>query len=437
MGIGGTEFVAEYYQREVRAVLVRGKDVAISVLLVLCILLLDGQRLLIAVQSNTVGVQVLGLLASRAPYWLMQCEVQADKVDQEHASRMSAFALASSGKCQEAAGMWQQMLQGQPDDRLAWLRLGDVYMGMGDLPRAHAAWRQARAAPLLAARGKQAERKGDINQAEQWLMQAALVEDTPSATLELVKLYQRLGRKRDAMQVLETWVRRTGEGQAAYWLAVGMMAELDEHWAEAVQAYQRGLVLEPENASLLLRAKTALEKRQDWDGAIAVTKRLIELPGGSDGFWMLEIGRYESYRGNYEEGIAWVHKAQQNYKGLAWQPLSYLARIACAAGNLSSAMRYFDDALGLSPGNWELLYQKGMCIYIVTGDLATAQLFLEQATRHDEGQPGIQTVYLVLAKWYARSGQKEQAVSALERVLVLEPGNVIARQWLEGIQGQQ
>jgi len=75
----------------------------------------------------------------------------------------------------------------------------------------------------------------------------------------------------------------------------------------------------------------------------------------------------------------------------------------------------------------------GMCVYQRTGNMGAAQRYLEQAAATDQGQPGIQSVFLQLGEWYVQAGQIEEAVRAYEEVLELDSQNVTATQRLAAI----
>jgi tetratricopeptide (TPR) repeat protein len=128
--------------------------------------------------------------------------------------------------------------------------------------------------------------------------------------------------------------------------------------------------------------------------------------------------------------MKWIEEAQRIYDGPAWQPLLYLGRTACSAGDLSAALDYFDKGLDLSTGNWELLYGKGMCVYQRIGNVGAAQRYLEQAAATDQGQPGIQSVSLQLGGLYEQLGRIQPAIDAYRRVLELDPENATAKQKL-------
>jgi Flp pilus assembly protein TadD len=102
---------------------------------------------------------------------------------------------------------------------------------------------------------------------------------------------------------------------------------------------------------------------------------------------------------------------------------------AAAPADLGRAMRRLQAAVALSPGSGGIVDSLGWA-YFRTGDLAHADLFLEQAGRLEPGDPEILGH---LGDLYARRLERDRALSTYRRALDLKPTDRVARELGERI----
>lgn len=158
--------------------------------------------------------------------------------------------LARQSRTEEAAAHFRAALAIRPDDLPANLNLGTYEHGRGNLPAAiERYWMVALHA-------------GDVN------LRATAYGNLGSA-------YRQMGELVKAKQCFETALQLAPEQPMAM-IGLGLIAERNGDWSEAVRQYSRAMSVQPTDVGLLLLAH-ALQQESRSDEAIAILERVARL----------------------------------------------------------------------------------------------------------------------------------------------------------------
>jgi len=258
-----------------------------------------------------------------------------------------AIALSEwrAGNCNSAV----EALQGSAtDDALSQFWLGAIYLAKSDTQPALDIWRRIGVWYYLWNVGRLARQRGDHESAIRWLRLAAAIEPTPQAIEDLSKEYLHEGRRDDVRALWARWVSVLSPDMPDYWRSVGYIAELDGKWQEAFEAYQRGIVLGPNDMWLYRHAREAAENLRDWDAAIVLTQKMIPLIPNQIWWLYLDLSYYALAKGEFSVATEWARKAlvsNDQYDDLYWQAYMRLGQISCAQQRYGEAEAYYDKAL--------------------------------------------------------------------------------------------
>ncbi len=144
--------------------------------------------------------------------------------------------------------------------------------------------------------------------------------------------------------------------------ATGRLAELEQRWTEAAQAYMAGATLaEPTRAyAFLLRAGTMWQRARDWPRAEAALRRALALaPTRVEAY--LRLGDLFRAQKDYAQAMSWYRAAAQ-VAPERYEPLAFQGIAAREQGNLQDALLYLEQALALRPEAAWVWYQKAQVL---------------------------------------------------------------------------
>lgn len=399
--------------------------------------LLSGIRIAESAPRNADSVASLVQAPLQTAILSVQCRSDlASSSETLPVTRLWAYVHALSGQCLTAQHEFEIIVQHDPDDQLAWLGLGSVRAALGDETGAIVPFKQAQAGDVVLALGERAVTQNETAVALKWLQIADRVTPSANTAFQLAMVYQTTGHPDQAKALLSDRLGQTAPDSADYWQLDALLSELQGDWSRALTAWDRLVQLKPDDYQVLMQAKAAAERAQDRERAIAITEHMIALQLGGEygGWWMLEAARLETERGQYVKAFHWLERAQSiNYQP-AWVIPFYQGRTACAANDLKQAVDYFEQALRLSPDNYEVLAQWGECVYYLTGDATQAIPYLERAVQQAAGLPGVRDLRLTLGDWYVQTGNLPAARTQFDAILAQYPTDEVAVQRLKQIE---
>jgi tetratricopeptide (TPR) repeat protein len=215
-------------------------------------------------------------------------------------------------------------------------------------------------------------------------------------------------------------------------------SRVDEKRGDAARAGRRldeALGKSPDDARLLLARASVDERWGDWRRALARTDALLaRQPRNVEalnfaGFVAVDHAAPAAGATGTPPASAGATGAPPAGAGATGAHGAAPAARPVPAPDLTRAMRRLQAAVALSPGSGGIVDSLGWA-YFRIGDLAQADIFLEQAGRLEPGDPEILSH---LGDLYARRLERDRALAAYRRALGLKPTDRVARELGERI----
>lgn len=323
-----------------------------------------------------------------------------------------------AGECQAAANAWAQQTQIAPDP-MAWYWLGIARASQGKTEEAVAAFRRAGAYPRLLALARAARSREDHTAALAWFDLARQVQPDLEAVRSTAAEHVRLGQPQEAIAVWREWADTLPQSSANHWRARGEAAQLENDLGEAARLYTHGALLANADLNLARKARVAMERTQNLDGALQMALREVELAPTLPGPY-LDVAKVYLQREDFEAACDWVRRGRQVAPG-DWRSRRLMGVIACRRGDYHSAMVHLAEASLLAPDELEVGLSRAQCYHQV-GEVRSAIAELERLLSQREGAtPEVGTAYVLLGDWRSELGLLEQAELAYRQALRSRP----------------
>lgn len=409
----------------------------VTVALMLVALGLFGGSTLLSAAYNNAGTLVLAkeLLGATNNLFLSSCEPQ---LEESGAAATLEKALAFNpenglawlrlgqvhwltGNCEGAMQTWERAVRLQPGNTLAWLELGLAYLALERQSDAIRAFSQAEAQRYLYLQGQEADRSGDYLQAISWYEMSVTLEETKLALEALARDYQNVGRASDAIWAWRKLAEITLADDPAHWKALGRAAELEQDWGTALAAYERGAKLTEDSYSIFaFRCHQAYICK--WIGDFTRARHYVELaakaqPSSMGGLY-LEMGHLEHRQRDYDAAMSWYSRANAIDPQSALPEL-YQGVTALEQGDLDGAESFLQAALAQDQKSPDIYYHLGQCAH-ERGDLERAIAYLRQAIALHPGRPWDWKV--ALGDWLVEADRLGDAVEVYRQALQQQPG---------------
>jgi tetratricopeptide (TPR) repeat protein len=259
--------------------------------------------------------------------------------------------------------------------------------------------------------------------------------------LRAADLLREAGKLDEADRALDEAAAASNDTDHAVVLAIAR-SRVDEKRGDAARAGRRldeALSKNADDARLLLARAAVDERRGDWQRALTRTDALLaRQPRNVEalnfaGFVAVDHAAAPEAHAAAPEAHAAApeaHAAAPEAHAVTTEAHAVATGARAAApADLGRAMRRLQAAVALSPGSGGIVDSLGWA-YFRTGDLAHADLFLEQAGRLEPGDPEILGH---LGDLYARRLERDRALSTYRRALDLKPTDRVARELGERI----
>jgi tetratricopeptide (TPR) repeat protein len=272
------------------------------------------------------------------------------------------------------------------------------------------------------------------------------------AHFKLAHAYLRNRKVRDGFWELRETVRLDANNHAAK-LEFAQLAILAGEHEEALKQAELVVAAEPKNVSARLMQGQALDVLKRPDEALAAYRQAIEV-GPDDPGALRALAHALGERGQLEEAesiwrrivdVEKSHAAHSTYAGFlrryfklerladaeaelrkglevatdAEKPVAYgqLATFLFNTGRGDESVALLQQAIESVDENVDLIYALAR-IQVARGDSAAADALVERATREKPDDP---RVFLVLANYRARSGDRVGALQAAEQAVAIDP----------------
>jgi len=223
-------------------------------------------------------------------------------------------------------------------------------------------------------------------------------------------------------------------GNSEVLMALGYVARRQGNWDQSIAYFQQALNLDPRNVELLIDTASTYGMRRQFPAALKLYDRALDIAPNDPGMIAAKADTYQA-QGNMSEAAKLLLEvnAQTNLDSAFRIKITQLR----LERNYGEAIRLLQTRLTQShfaSEAWKGLAQVDLALMNrLAGDTAGAKLTAEEARNRLEqlyrGQPDNGFVAALLSLAYAAMGQKDWALKAAERAVMLLPS---AKDALEG-----
>ncbi len=379
----------------------------------------------------------------------------------------------------------QRLGAAHPNDQNAVYLLGLILHEQGNIDEAIATWRRClelnpRRSDLYDSLGRAYSRKGDLAQAVEMYRRA--LEFQPNALETRARLAESLLQQGDLPEVLAVLDTDLGTNPNVRLVLGQALQQMEEH-EKARQQFQEAVAIQPDLAQAYyglavscsalgqneeaqanqekflelenLRQQAGRDPLRTYDAAGASRSRLAES--------LSDVGRvYQSLQNPEEAERLWLRAAAASPENVRCR--DYLAALYQEQKKFTESLRYRLELTRLEPeraihyfhvGNMNLIlkrfdaaadaYRKvvqlepnrpdgyralAQCYLLADENLDQAIEFARTALRLSPEAP----VYAILGRLYAKNGDREGALNAMQQAVHLDPGNPEYRRIYESLQ---
>jgi tetratricopeptide (TPR) repeat protein len=268
--------------------------------------------------------------------------------------------------------------------------------------------------------GTRARSVDAVDTAILWYELAFELSPSSSVGESLVNLYKQKDQidnaKNTLGQILELNIAKTED----YWWARGQLAELNNDFKKAFEAYSEGAKTADDPFDFFIRQAKVLERLDDWEGAEIVYRKALEIrPDHILGY--IGIGNIERRDQNYNQALIWYQKAY-DLDSEDFFPIYLMGELFFEKGEFPQAMAYFEDALVRYPNHDKSLYYLALCLNLAD-KRGIAKVTLERAIDNSEFNRWQWLV--LLGDWFREDGDNLEALDAYLRAEKLNPEDPI------------
>jgi TolB-like protein/class 3 adenylate cyclase/regulator of sirC expression with transglutaminase-like and TPR domain len=320
----------------------------------------------------------------------------------------SRFSLVSIDLVWEAAGFYEHAVQLDPDFALAWARL-------------------SRADALLCFNGEDTTPPSRRGEAKRALENAQRLQPDSAETLLALGYYQYwvLRNYGDAKTTFERASKMLPSSTDVP-KALGYIARRQGNWDQSIAYFQQALLLGPRDVELLIDTASTYGFRRQFPAALKLYNRALEITPNDPDVMAAKAGVYQA-QGNLQEAGGLLSE-------INWQTPSE-DTLAIKVGQLRLERDYIEAVRLLQTRQAQFHYAsqriKGReqvalaFTQRLAGDMAAAKATAEQARNTLEqlyrDQPDNAFVAAPLSQAYAAMGEKDLALKAAERAVMLLP----------------
>ena len=325
------------------------------------------QRVLELEPSNQAGLTGLGRLYVSAGWHDKALDVWsaiAELVPSSVESKLQTARILHVRRDPQVEEILHSLLKIDPENREGLQRLAQ-FKGRqrGGLDAALELWERLvvldpQLVVAIVQRGRLLERARRLDEAEtEYLRAVARDGRNPLALASLSNFYRLSGRWEEALKVYQAHLEIQPEQTDAI-LGLGICFDRLNRFKEAQDLYDKALIREPDNATIMAYRGRMSRARGQVDASIADFRRVCELRPDSAEAWQ-ELIFYLAGAEREEEALAALRDAEA-VLGDAPSALTVLGRAAASALFHDRAVSYFERAIAAEPQNAAHRAQLGM-----------------------------------------------------------------------------
>jgi len=263
--------------------------------------------------------------------------------------------------------------------------------------------------------------------------QALVLDQLPTTTqqrlrYDLAQLYLTSGKPVKAIQLLERWFADTTQTDATAYALLGHAYAQNNQYAKAIPALQRAIELSEKPHADWYEALLAMHyERESWQACIPLLKEMLRLFPERQTYWSQLAGVHLALK-NYVAATNALELAYRDGALEQEQELIQLARLYLHTGMPHKAARLLEQQLGLGRITDTSAHQKLLAqSWAASGERDQAILALEQAI----GTSTAPIIRLQLAQWYIEAERWKAAEEMLAAVVEkTEENRLKAQGWL-------
>jgi TolB-like protein/Flp pilus assembly protein TadD len=320
----------------------------------------------------------------------------------------SSYGTYSPDLTRKAAGFYERAVQLDPNFALAWARLSRV--------NAHLYF------------SGQVETTSDQREAaKRALDNAQKLEPNSPETLLALGYYQYWGL-RDYGPAKTTFgrVSKMLPGSSEVPRALGRVTLFEGHWDESIAYYERALALDPHNVDLLVDTAWTYAMLRQFPAAVKLYDRALDITPNNPAVMAAKANIYQA-QGNLQEAARSLSEINEQTPNDNTLPIK-IDQLRLER-NYGEAVRLLQARQAQS--HFASQFDKGVhqvrlaFMQRLAGDTAGAKVTAEQARTTFEqlyrDQPDNTVVVAGLAQAYAAMGEKDSALKAAQRAIILLP----------------
>jgi TolB-like protein/Tfp pilus assembly protein PilF/predicted Ser/Thr protein kinase len=317
-------------------------------------------------------------------------------------------AAYSPNDVEKAAGFYERAVELDPNFAIAWARLSRMDALLYFNPRG----------PADTARGSAA--KTALENAQK------LQPNSPETLLALGYYQYRVLRDYSLAKATFGGVSKMLPGSSEALQALGIVARHEAHWDESVAYWEQALALDPRNTQILTDAGDTYAMLRQFPAALKLYDRVLDITPNDPDMMAAKAGIYQS-QGNLQEAARFLSEINQQTPSTE----TFLTKIVQLQleRNYGEAVRLLETRLAQFHFGSDFEKNRVQVLLAdaqrLAGDTAGAKVRAEQARNTLEqvfrDQPDNLTRLKRLSYVYALTGQKDLALKAAERAVMLCP----------------
>ncbi len=319
------------------------------------------------------------------------------------------YSSRSPELAEKATGFYERAVQLDPNFATAWARLSrtDAFLYFNRF------------------RYDTASTRGDA--AKRALDNAQKLEPNSPETLLALGHYQfRVLRDYGLAKTMFGLVSKMLPGSSEVPRALGRVARDEGHWGESITYYERALALDPHNVDLLVETAWTYAMLRQFPAAVKLYDRALDITPNNPALMAAKANIYQA-QGNLQEAARSLSEINEQTSNDSTLPIK-IAQLRLER-NYGEAVRLLQARQAQS--HFASQFDKGSdqvrlaFMQRLAGDTAGAKVTAEQARttfeQLDRDQPDNNVVAAGLAEAYAAMGEKDSALKAAQRAIILLP----------------
>ena len=232
--------------------------------------------------------------------------------------RKKADKLYKANRLKPARQLYQQLLQANPADHEAWLRLGSLERSAGELQNAEVCFRRAlELSPNLLqgynALGDLFISQGRLGEAESiFKTYTTLAPNAPDGFYQLGRVLRQKGNPSAAVAAFRTALSLGGSDAELYYGLGGALNSLAQY-DEALTCYEKASEIEPSNAQALFALGAIHQNRGNLKQAAVFYERAASVSPKQGLDYLSNMARLCECRGEYEEALGYLDELVKCY----------------------------------------------------------------------------------------------------------------------------